>query len=104
MTPHDQWGGQQIAEHTNGTSDVGMEDLGMGEAPRDITIDGNQWSGSSSGPRPIHKVPQRLHLSALAAEVAEREAARRRRRRWAFALPILAILALTAARLTLGAP
>ncbi|MBW4983691.1 hypothetical protein KZZ07_14185 [Mameliella sp. CS4] len=91
MTPQDQWGGQQIAEHTNGTSDAGMEDIGMGEAPRVDT-------------RPIHKVPPRLHLSALAAEVAEREAARRRRRRWAFALPILAILALTAARLTLGAP
>jgi hypothetical protein len=91
MTPHDQSGGQQIAEHTYGTSDAGLGDIGMGEAPRADT-------------RPINQVPPRLHLSALAAEVAERETARRRRRRWAFALPILAIAALAAARLTLGTP
>ncbi|WP_300534664.1 hypothetical protein [uncultured Mameliella sp.] len=104
MTQHDKWGGQQIAEHTYGTSDAGMDDLGMGEAPRDCTIEANQWSGSSSGPRPIHQVPPRLHLSALAAEVAEREAARRSHRRWILALPILAILALAAARMVLAAP
>ncbi|MBW4982518.1 hypothetical protein KZZ07_08195 [Mameliella sp. CS4] len=62
MTQHDKWGGQQTAEHTYGTSDAGMDDLGMGEA------------------------------------------ARRRHRRWIFALPILAILALAAARMVLAAP